>query len=462
MRLCIFFIVVFLIASPLYLYAQSESMGYEPSEFKADQPSLSDDFYSENLSDKLLQVLTLSVGIFVQTAIKNHTKDKYIADWLGRFMLAVNVGLGMSIFPPMSSYIHHLVTGANQHARRDRRTNRHDVHEALQVLNQSLNQIILALKSADEKTAVAIAAEMCFRLRTLFVELSPLEPLLKRSAQLLLSGYDPLLPLRNFKTKILRHLADWDPDWEQAQVESYYKQVLSSLFVRNVEFSVYLVVGIHDVEERQLLASVEKALQGGLSVLQFDPRKKDPNEARRLGKKLQVLAHQYKTPFLVNSDIALARELDADGIHFMKADTAQLVLAREILGIEALIGVSIRNVDQIPSSELCNYISVGPIFHSQTYPKVPAVGLDTFKHIRQVYAGKLIAAGGIRESNVKPLFEAGADGVVVISALLNASDPESAARNLKFLASSGSSRAQGEISASSSRAQREIADLALP
>ena len=107
--------------------------------------------------------------------------------------------------------------------------------------------------------------------------------------------------------------------------------------------------------------------------------------------------------------------------------------ARRILGPHYIIGVSTHNVDQVKKAqeEGASYINLGPMFPTETVKeKHPPVGVDFIRqalpHIRIPFT----TMGGINQSNIKEVLEAGACRVAVISAVVGADDITAAAREL--------------------------------
>jgi thiamine-phosphate pyrophosphorylase len=110
--------------------------------------------------------------------------------------------------------------------------------------------------------------------------------------------------------------------------------------------------------------------------------------------------------------------------------------ARELLGPQAIIGLSTHNLEQAARAieQPIDYIAIGPIFTttSKTDPD-PDVGLEGIRVVRRrVSEFPLIAIGGVTLDNALAVFSAGADSVALISALL--ADPSQITpKTLQFL-----------------------------
>jgi thiamine-phosphate pyrophosphorylase len=123
---------------------------------------------------------------------------------------------------------------------------------------------------------------------------------------------------------------------------------------------------------------------------------------------------------IVNDDPSLARETGAHGVHLGRHDPPP-DRARALLGPEAIIGASIHSIPELDdlTLETVDYIAVGSVFESPTKPEVPVCGLDLLRSVRKRVGGlPIIAIGGIDAGNADSVFDAGADGIALVKALL--------------------------------------------
>ena len=194
---------------------------------------------------------------------------------------------------------------------------------------------------------------------------------------------------------------------------------------------LYLVVS-PILPTAELLFATEKAIDGGVDVLQF-PLGKETVDVHFLANALAGLAKKHKTPFLVNNDLVLAKEVGADGVHFDTFDVAPNE-ARDFLGSDAIVGYTV-NIDmgklRWAEQAGADYVSFCSIFHICETAQCPIVSLNTVKTARSVTKLSIFAAGGITLENVHLLLEAGVDGVAVTSAILKAKEPKQAAKAFK-------------------------------
>jgi thiamine-phosphate pyrophosphorylase len=127
---------------------------------------------------------------------------------------------------------------------------------------------------------------------------------------------------------------------------------------------------------------------------------------------------------VVNDRADIARIAGADGLHVGQDDLAGTD-ARAVVGPGVLLGVSTHNLDQLAAAATAavDYLAIGPVFPTRTKENPdPVVGLETVRRARAATTRPLVAIGGITRANARSVVEAGADGVAVISDLLDAPD----------------------------------------
>jgi thiamine-phosphate pyrophosphorylase len=173
-----------------------------------------------------------------------------------------------------------------------------------------------------------------------------------------------------------------------------------------------------------LLATVEAALKGGLTLVQY--RDKTADDAVRLEQaiKLRQLCHSYSALFIMNDRVDLALAVDADGVHLGQQDMP-IAIARELLGPHRLIGRSTTNYEEMQGAigEGADYIGVGPVYETPTKAGKAAAGLEYVRYAAQNSSIPWFAIGGIDANNINDVIDAGAERVAVVRVLIQAEQP---------------------------------------
>lgn len=209
---------------------------------------------------------------------------------------------------------------------------------------------------------------------------------------------------------------------------------------------LYLIADTGWLAPGRLVAAVESALDGGGALVQY--RNKQELTAVRRGelRRLLELCRCRGVPLIVNDDIALARELGADGVH-LGCDDTPIGTARRALGNRMIIGASCYNrLDHACAAarDGADYAAFGSFFPSPTKPDATAADAALLRQARSGLAIPLAAIGGITPENGAALLAAGADMLAVASGVFAAADPAGAAhRYQRLFVSMGSDSMKG-------------------
>ena len=198
---------------------------------------------------------------------------------------------------------------------------------------------------------------------------------------------------------------------------------------RFAERGLYAIADTTFATGAALERAVSAAIAGGARVIQYRDKSADGRRRRREAGALRALCRLHGVPLIVNDDVALALEIDADGVHLGREDTA-LEEARECLGDRFVIGVSCY--DEIERAENAqtrgaDYVAFGSMFPSTTKPEAVPAGIGVIERARPRVRVPIVAIGGITPDNGGSLVEAGADMLAVVSGVFAHRDPREAA-----------------------------------
>ena len=199
------------------------------------------------------------------------------------------------------------------------------------------------------------------------------------------------------------------------------------------ELLLYAVTDRHWLGEETLYDQVKKALDGGATFVQLREKKLDREDFLAEAKEIQKLCKEYGVPFVINDEVSIAKDIDADGVHVGQSDMAAMDV-RKILGPDKILGVSAQTVEQaiIAEKHGADYLGVGAVFTTGSKDDADDVSHETLKAICEAGAIPVIAIGGITKDNVAELAGSGICGVAVISAIFGQKDIQKATEELKF------------------------------
>ena len=175
---------------------------------------------------------------------------------------------------------------------------------------------------------------------------------------------------------------------------------------------------------RPLMEVLNAAAAGHARIFQYRNKTASMKDALTEAGPLRSRARELNVLFLVNDRCDLALAIDADGVHLGQSDLPYLK-ARQLLGGQKYIGLSTHNALQVKEAEQLrpDYIGFGPIFTpASKTDHDPVVGVEGLTRVRALTSLPVFAIGGIQTQHVRPLMEAGANGIAVISAVCGAPD----------------------------------------
>lgn len=201
-----------------------------------------------------------------------------------------------------------------------------------------------------------------------------------------------------------------------------------------IDYSLYLVTDRPLLAGKDLVATIEQAIQGGVTVVQL--REKDLSSLKfyELACIVKEITGKYQIPFIINDRLDIALAVDADGLHIGQKDLP-LAVARKLLGKEKIIGVSVQNYEQALAAEEAgaDYLGIGAIFPTATKDDADQVSLEVLQQIKQQVQIPVVGIGGIQAKNIQQMMVTGVDGAAVVSAIVACEDPYEATKNLRQL-----------------------------
>ncbi|WP_434291513.1 thiamine phosphate synthase [Clostridium botulinum] len=199
-----------------------------------------------------------------------------------------------------------------------------------------------------------------------------------------------------------------------------------------INYELYLITDRRFLKERQLKKVVEDAILGGVTIVQVREKDVSTREFYNVAKEVKEVTDYYKVPIIINDRLDIAQAINASGVHLGQKDM-HLNIAREILGKDKIIGISVGNVKEALEAQNngADYLGIGTIFPTGSKKDVDAIiGIDGLSKIKDSISIPSVAIGGINKTNFKDVLKTGIEGISVISAILDEDDIKLAANNL--------------------------------
>lgn len=197
------------------------------------------------------------------------------------------------------------------------------------------------------------------------------------------------------------------------------------------DMKLYVVTDRTWLKDKTLAEEVEKILECGATFLQLREKKLSYEEVILEAREIKKITDKYKVPFVINDDIKVAIEVNADGIHIGQGDM-DAKEARMLIGQDKILGVTAKTVAQAIKAEAdgADYLGVGAAFSTSTKLDTNVISFDTIRDICNGVSVPVVAIGGISEKNILKLKGVGVDGVAVVSAIFAKEDVGSATKEM--------------------------------
>ena len=191
------------------------------------------------------------------------------------------------------------------------------------------------------------------------------------------------------------------------------------------QLKLYAVTDRTWLGNETLYEQVEKALKGGVTLVQLREKELDEETFEKEGRELLELCHRYHVPLIINDNVALAKKINADGVHIGQSDMA-MQHARELLGADKIIGVTAKTVEQAKAAQVAgaDYLGSGAVFGTSTKADAKPMELALFQEICESVEIPVVAIGGISGDNVLRLKGKKMAGIAVVSGIFACEDIE--------------------------------------
>lgn len=196
------------------------------------------------------------------------------------------------------------------------------------------------------------------------------------------------------------------------------------------DLTLYLVTDPSAGEKTETI--VKEAAAGGVTMVQLREKTAGSLSFYERALRLKRVTREAGVPLIINDRTDIMLAADADGLHVGQSDLPAAV-ARRLIGPDKILGVSAHNVEEAVRAEKdgADYLGVGAVFPTATKKDAESVSYETLKEICETVSVPVVAIGGIGEQNIGKLAGSGIRGIAVVSAIMNAENPEKQSYILK-------------------------------
>lgn len=201
------------------------------------------------------------------------------------------------------------------------------------------------------------------------------------------------------------------------------------------DLSVYLVTDTAKCGGPDgVVETVRESVAAGVTLVQLRDSHLEPAEFIALGRRLVAALAGTDVPLLINDRVELVAAIGAQGAHIGQSDLA-ITQARELLGSEAILGLSAASVAELSAAKAAgidsiDYVGVGALRTTATKPEAGPVGLARVEHLVSISAWPVCAIGGVQAEDAGALVAIGCQGMAVVSAICGQPDVTGATKTL--------------------------------
>ncbi len=202
--------------------------------------------------------------------------------------------------------------------------------------------------------------------------------------------------------------------------------------MKKLDTTMYFITDSTNYSEEEFLRRVEEACKGGVMLIQLREKERTTREYLSLAEKVHEITMRYDIPLIIDDRVDVALAVNAEGVHVGQSDMP-VAIARKLMGTDKIVGATTKTVPQALEAyeQGADYLGVGAIYPTTTKVKTVLTSVDTLKEIVKAVPIKVNAIGGLNKDNIHVLKGSGIDGICAVSAIMKATDPCIAAKELR-------------------------------
>ena len=204
--------------------------------------------------------------------------------------------------------------------------------------------------------------------------------------------------------------------------------------MKKIDYTLYLVTDRRMPQGDTLEGVVEKAIRGGVTLVQLREKSGDTGVLYERAVALKKITDQYHVPLIIDDRIDVMLASGADGVHVGQSDMPAAI-ARKLIGPDKILGVSAANLKEALQAEAdgADYLGVGAMYPTATKTDADFTTMGMLEEIKKKVHIPVVAIGGINQKTIPDFKGSTIDGFAIVSAIMTSKEPDKAARELKML-----------------------------
>lgn len=194
--------------------------------------------------------------------------------------------------------------------------------------------------------------------------------------------------------------------------------------MKELNTRIYFITDSTHYEKEEFLKRVERALQGGVTLIQLREKERTSREYLELANEVHEISKKYNVPLIIDDRLDIAMASDAEGVHLGQSDLP-VGIARRLFGRDKIIGATAKTVYQAVKAyeQGADYLGVGAIYPTTTKVKTILTSTEMLYDICRAVPIPVNAIGGLNSDNIDVLKGIPIAGVCAVSAIMKAEDP---------------------------------------
>jgi thiamine-phosphate pyrophosphorylase len=197
---------------------------------------------------------------------------------------------------------------------------------------------------------------------------------------------------------------------------------------------LYGIVDLGYVRPEAVELMTRALVEGGVDILQLRAKKLAPAAVETLARQMHPITRDGGVPLVINDHPNVAAAVGSEGVHIGQDDGA-IAETRAMVGPSCFVGRSTHSLAQARAAmaEGADYIGFGPLYATGTKPDYTPIGLDDIAEVHRFATTPVFCIGGVNLQTLPAVLAAGAQRVVIVSALLLAPDVRASVRSMRTL-----------------------------